>query len=252
MSSCGAGPSIAQLHLVAPTTDTIYVWFTPWRSALGVKASRITTKRRAVTGNFQCRACIQTALVRADKPDDPVLLDSQMRAGAGETCVAADTSSTAAGKMLLRYGVAYSVSSGGLGQADVELAVVDDACGAQVGSATATLATQTTDTTYFVVTGFIPALYAAYVKAALVITGLTGNFQCRLAWRAATTSTEVPGAWSTTFDTWHSANDEIGTGELQPSVGGDMWVQFAIQYSLSSGSALGAATISVAIGARKA
>ena len=252
MASCGSGPSISQQHLVAPTTDTVYTWYTPWRSALGVKSARITTKRRCVVGNFQCRPCMQVAAVRGDKPEDPVPLDSQMRAGAGEQCVAATISDTTDSKMLVRYGVAYSVSSGGLGQADVELAVVDDGCGDSLGTTSATLVTMSGTNAYFVITGWVPALTAAVVKAAIIITGLTGNFQCRLAWRAANTSTEAPGAWSDSFDAWHTSNTELCTGELQPGASTDMWVQFAIQYALSSGSSLGSATVSTTIGGRKA
>lgn len=251
MSPCRSSPSISQQRLVAPTTDTLYVWFTGWRSTLGVQNARLTTKRRAVTGNFQCRPCLQAAMVRGDVPDAPTLLDTQMRAGAGETCTAADVGGALVGRTLVRYGVAYSVSSGNLGQADVELAVVDDGCGEQIGQASVVLSALSTTDSYYVLTGWVPALLAAKVKAALVTSGIVGNFRFRLAYRKATTSTQAPGAWTTTWDAWRSAEEEVNTGELDVDAADSMWVQFAIQYALSSGSSLGSATISVGLGARK-
>lgn len=253
MGGCSSGPSSAQKHLVATSTEVVYEWFTGWRPTTGVKNVRFVLKRRAVTGSFQCRPCYQLAQVRSDNPDAPTLLDTGMTAGAGEKCVASDVALSLGGKMLVRYGVAYALSSGTTpGQADVDLTVVDDGCGDTLGSVVANLTTMTTADGYFVLTGWHPALQSAVVKAAVVQSGLSGNFQARLAYRTATTSVEVPNAWSTAWDGWRGTNGEWCTGELLPSASSDMWVQFAVQYGLSSGTTLGQGVVSVTLTARKA
>ena len=134
----------------------------------------------------------------------------------------------------------------------MNLDVSDDACGSVLGTATLALSTLTTTDAFAPVTGFVPALHAAKVKAALVVASLSGNFQCRLCYRVATTSREEPGSWSTTFDQWRSASGEYNTGDLTPASANEMWIQFGVQYSLSSGSALGQATVTTTVTGRKA
>lgn len=110
------------------------------------------------------------------------------------------------------------------------------------------LATSTADA-FFVVTGWLPALQAEKLKLALVCSSLTGNFQYRVCYRLATTSTQDPGAWTTAFDQWRTAG-EACTGMLTPAGGSDMWIQVGIQYALSSGSALGQASVSAVVAAK--
>jgi hypothetical protein len=201
-------------------------------------------------GNFQGQIAIQTANVRPEMPNAPSLLGSVQSSTTPYCTGAISVASSTAGAMWVRFGVAYNLSSGSsLGSADVTLIVSDDRCGQVAGNATNTLHTTSTRTnTYVAVTGWIPAIMANKVKAALVATALQGPIQWRLAMRTATTAPELPNAWSTTFDTWRTTAAEICTGELSTSITGDMWVQFGIQYILSSGSfgnVIVAATVAV-------
>ena len=253
VSSCSRPPADGQRHLVAtPNAVAVYEWFTPWMPATGVSNVKAVLKRRALTGNFRAQVAYQTAAVRPDLPDTPAKIGSA-QAGAGEYCTGVvDVSAGTATAGFIRYGAAIDLSAAGdPGQADVALDVTDDACGSPIGTATLALSTTTTANAFAAVTPWVPAQHAAKIRAAIVISGLSGNFQCRLAYRTAATSKEAPGAWSTTFDTWRTADGEANTGDLSPTSANEMWIQFGVQHALSSGAALGQAIVSVALTGRK-
>jgi hypothetical protein len=128
--------------------------------------------------------------------------------------------------------------------------VADDGCGGVACTGSFSLQTQTTSDSFVPLSGWLSALDAEKVKLAVVCASLSGNFQWRICYRTAPTSTQEPGAWSTSFDAFRGAG-EVCTGELSPSVAADMYVQLGIQHSLSSGSALGQATIHAVASARK-
>lgn len=251
-TSCSAPPAGGQVHVVATSTDAIYTWLTPWMLAPGASNAKCTLKRRAVTGNLQCQVAYQTAAVRTDKPDDPATIGAA-QSGAGEYCTGkVDISAGTASKTWIRFGVAASLTQAGSpGQADVSLDSATDACGQLVGTTTVSPVTYSTTNGFVPVTGWLPALAVEKLRATIVISGLVGNFQCRLAYRVATTSKETPGAWSTTFDAWRTADGEYNTGDLTPTTGSDMWVQVGLQFANSSGTAVGQATVTSAVHARK-
>ncbi len=252
MSSCGSPAATIQQALTAYSSDTVYAWFTGWRVCIGLANVDSVLKRRAVTGNFQSRPTIQFAPTRTDNPDAPTLLDSQMRAGAGEAYSTDDVTSAGASKFFYRLGVAYSLSSGTGGRADVDASFVDDKCGGPIGNYAGELTTLSDTTDVIAITAWMPARLAAKIKAALNCVDLTGNFRYRLVYRTAATSTEAPDAWDTAFDTWRSAAGEANTGELTPTITNKMWIQFGIAYGNSSGSALGRASVYAMLAGRKA
>jgi hypothetical protein len=99
---------------------------------------------------------------------------------------------------------------------------------------------------------WLPALDVEFLKAALVVTGLIGNFRCRLTYRTAETSPEVPGAWTTDFGTEYSADGEYPLSDTQlANLSGVMWVQIGLEVYLSTGSALGHANVNVALSGRR-
>lgn len=249
--ACGSDVLSGQQHLVVTSTTVLYAWYTGWILCAGMKGARMVLKNKAVTGNFQSQPCIQLAAVRADNPGG-ASTKGALTTGAGEACTGAlDLTSDTGDMFLIRFGVAYSLSSGSTaGQADVGLDVAYDQCGSLLGAYTLSLTTTTTTDAFTVLTGWVPATQASKIMAALVARSVTGNFQYRLCYRTAATSKDDPGAWSTTLHSWQGAG-ESNTGELGLTLTGVMWVQIGIQYSLSSGSTLGQATISAAIAAIK-
>lgn len=248
--SCGNAGSSSTQSCQTQSTTLAYKWFTPWGPATGLDTVIAILILTGLIGNFQAQLVIQTADVRPEAPNAPTLLGSALSSTTPYCTGAVSVSSYTAGAMWVRFGVAYNLTSGSaLGAADVTLIVSDDRCGQAAGSATNTLHTTSTATnTYVAVTGWIPAIVATKVKAALVATALQGPIQWRLAMRTATTTPEQPNAWSTTFDTWRTTAAEVCTGELATSISGAMYVQFGIQYILSGGSfgnVIVAATVAV-------
>jgi len=228
-----------------------YEWFTAWMPAIGFDSVQGVLKNKALTGNFESRMALQTAAIRADNPDTPVLLESSYQ-GSGERCstvlnVAGDTDD----KYFVRLGVAYHLSSAGNpGQADVSLELAYNACGKIIGGDVAQLFVPGTTSQYRPFTGWIPASHAAKVKAALVVLNSSANFRCQLAMRTATTSREATGSWSSNLEAlWHSGDGEFNTGEISLSNGSVFWVQFGLEYQLSSGSN-GQASVSMSVAAR--
>ena len=112
------------------------------------------------------------------------------------------------------------------------------------------MASSGSNNSYVAVTPWIPTIAAAKMRAALSITSLTGDFQCRMAYRTAETSQQSPNGWSTTFDsTWRTAG-EATTNDLTPTYSDVMWVQFGLQYNLSSGTP-GQASVACAVAVQK-
>ncbi|MBM4367604.1 MAG: hypothetical protein FJ102_15440 [Deltaproteobacteria bacterium] len=97
-----------------------------------------------------------------------------------------------------------------------------------------------------------PAIDVSKVNAAFVIAGISGNFQCQLAVRAAATSIQSPSSWSKLEGaSYRTANGETTTGELTVTAGSDMFVQFGVAFCQSTaGAAPGQATVSTAVAVR--
>jgi hypothetical protein len=249
--SCSSNIGPTQRHLVATTTGLQYEWFSAWELCNGASALKAVIKRRQSTA-FQAQLAIQLAAVRTDMPDAPIAIGN-LAAGDGETCSGiVNITSDTVDKFWIRTGVAYSATSATLGQSDVTFQASLARCGRLLTNQTVTLSTYTTTNGYHVLTGWFSALDVEIIKAAIVCTGLIGNFRCRLAYRTANTSPEVPNAWSTTLGTVISADGETPEPDTTlANMSGVMWVQLGIQYYLSTGSALGQATVSVALAGRR-
>ncbi len=242
----------AQHTLSTLTTTLSYTWYTGWVPCVGMDTVKAVIRVRNVVGNFQAQPAFQVASVRTDMPDAPVAVGSPM--GAGESCTGeANVSTDTDDKMFIRFGVAHGLSSGSaLGSADVEFEVGSVACGRIVGTSTQTLVTTSTSSVVYPIGGFLPALEVAKWKLGAVISGLTGNAQWRLCWRSATTSMEVPNAWTTTESYRSTSNTVVNTGEVATAITNDMYVQPGIELSLSSGSTPAQLTITTTLGARRA
>lgn len=213
--------------------------------------------KAASTVYFQGQVVMQVAAVRTSSPGAPILKGSvqttttntSFEYNTGELNVLADTS----GAMFVRFGVAYNFTAGqAQSQADVEIEVSGVQCGEVAGSGIWQLATTTVDDQFQAVTGFLPAILVAKVRAAAMCTSLSGNFRWRLAYRLAATSSEAPGAWAPLTDNNAPyVAGEVNTGDLAITVGSNMYVQLGILYDLSS-AGTGQASIAIAIGVRRA
>ena len=247
---------VTDLRLVSHTLETLTTSkairvYMEWMPCVGMDIVKGIIRIRNVTGNFQAQPFYQLCDVRTDKPDAPIYLGAL--SGAGESCsgesnISADT----AGKMFIRFGVAYALSSGStLGSGDVSLQITTVSCGNVQGAVTQTYFAYGTGSTVLPVTGFIPALGVAKWKIGVIVSGLTGNCQWRFVWRPATTSTEVPGAWTTTESYRNTNNVELNTGEISTSLTSEMYVQGGIEVSLSSGTTPAQVTLTTLVGFRR-
>lgn len=249
--ACVDDSGLISHSLETVTTGKAVRWYTGWKHCVGMDSLKGVIRIRNVSGNFQAQPAYQLCDVRTDKPDAPIYLGAL--AGAGESCsgesnISADT----VGKMFIRFGVAYALSSGSsLGTGDVSLQATTVACGSLIGASTQTLVAYSTGSTVLPITGFIPALNVAKWKLGVIVSGLTGNCQWRFVWRSATTSTEVPSAWTTTESYRNTNNVEVNTGEISTSVTSDMYVQGGIEVSLSSGSTPAQVTLTTLVGYRR-
>jgi len=256
--ACGGVTAERSERLVTTVTDIIYVPYVGWISALGVEKIKGALLRSASlvqgTGNHQFKLAIQVAKIRTDKPEPWKTVGPTWFDNNGEDCTQEqDISGDTDGALFVRFGIAHRLSAGtaSLGQTDCGLQVGYESCGGVIGGTTLALKTSTTEDCYSPVSGFLPAMTVDRIMASIVTTSSSGNFQCRLAYRTATASQSVPGAWSTTFDAWHAGDGEWNTGLLTPTLANDMWVQIGLQYALSSGTSPGQGTVSVLSAVRK-
>jgi len=144
-----------------------------------------------------------------------------------------------------------TLSSGeSLGEVDAALQVSYNSCGRIVGGKTQTLSTNSSTDRIISVTGWVPAIGVAKVKAAIIVACGSAYFRGKLCYRYAATVTEDPAAWQD-IDSWHS-DGEHNTGEIDIStaLADRMWVQFGLRYELSSGSDWTTGTLSAAVSVR--
>lgn len=254
---CGGLTKKVSKRLNAYSATAAQEWFTDWLPAIGLDESMFVFKARAATsGNFEAQVIMQTASVRTDEPDPTSNLGTGQTTSGGTSFSynpgVQGISASTAGKMFVRFGVAYKFASGeSQCSADVELEVSYKQCGDLVGAATHQLSTVTTDDQYVAITPWLPGILVDKVKAALIINSLTGNFRCRLAYRTAPTSKESPSGWNLVTD----ANapytaGEFCTSDLPVTVGSNMCIQFGLMYDLSAAGS-GQATVAAVIGTRR-
>ncbi len=203
--------------------------------AIGLDNVKAVLRSHAVSGNFQLRLAMQTALVRVELPEAPSTLD-QLLVGDGERCTGMiSVAESTASKFFVRFGVAYSLSSGSaLGQADVSFALSHTQCGQIVGGRSLSLASNATADAFALVTGWVPAIQVQKVKAVTVCRSLNGGFEWKLCYRTATTSKETPSAWTSLGGSYLGAG-EFDTGDVTLNVDSSMYVQFGVLYHSSSG-----------------
>ena len=253
---CGNALPPAGAHLNALSTTTAYEWLTDWLAAIGLDVAKIAFKARNISGNIQMQPCLQVALVRTDKPGSATTLGSPVTAN-GETCTGELTvSGQTGGQMYVRFGVAYSLTSGSaLGQADYAMAVQTKQCGQVSGSWSGHVdCVSATDEKIYAISGWLPSLLVDKIEVAGIIGSHAGNAQMMVCYRTATTSTEAPSAWSTSPDleaAWHTADGEFNSGELALSITTVQWVQIGLRVKNSSGSALGQMDVSTTTCVRK-
>ncbi len=251
--SCGALSSAVQKSLVCTLGITSYEWFTPWLPCTGIDKFKAVLKNKNDSGDFESQVATQFAAVRTDNPDAPSTHGSALQ-DSGEYCTGeVDISSAGSTKFYVRFGVAfkvYGVSPSVPARANVELQVAYETVGQVLAPMAAQLSTTTTANQFVAVSSWVPVLNARKVKAAVVVNSLTDNFRWQLAYRVATTSKQVPGAWSTNFQGGYNTSGEFNTGELTPSGVNDMWVQFGIQYNASA-SGNGQASVTAAVAVRR-
>jgi len=237
--ACGSLTAEFQVHPSTEIGSVTYLWLTDWMSGMGLDDVIATLKRQNADSNFSVQFCYQTAAVRVNVPDAPTLLDSAF-VNDGESCTGEESiASATAAKMWVRFGVAYkSVTADIYTQGDLALQCAYHQCGQMIGTASSELLAPDTSDYYWPVTGWLPAILAQKVKMALIVTGAHSQFKTRVAYQTAATSPEVPDAWSTTFDTWRSGDQEVCTGELSPTLTAKMWVRFGVQYACGTGTNL--------------
>ncbi len=242
-------------HLVSTSDDyELFEPFTEWVPAMGLDDVKVVWKQKAqeikTSGDFEVRPAIQTASVRTTEPDDWSTLGTAV-AGNDETCDEFDIATTTVDKFFVRFGVAYKLSTNAVqGEADVSLQVSYNSCGRIVGGKTETFSTNTVSDQMRPVTGWIPAVGVAKVKAAIIVQCGSATFRGRLTYRTADTSSENPNGW-TDIDSPHS-DGEHNTNEINiaSALIDKMWVQFGIRYDLSSSGTWTTGTISTAVSVR--
>jgi len=219
------------------STTMAYEWLSDWTSAMSVDSVKAIVECRNLTGNFECKLAYQVAAIREDNPSAPVAVGAYQSTNGAMCTGSVNISSDTASAMLVRFGVGYDLSSGSsLGTADTFLEVAYNNFGRVMGRKELTVLAPDTANYFEPLTPFLHAQHVAKVKAALIVSQSSANFQCRLAYRIANLIREAPSAWSTTWDSWHAGDGEYNTGELTPSASMDMFLQVGLQYSMSSGS----------------
>ncbi|HNC98987.1 MAG TPA: hypothetical protein PKW90_22825 [Myxococcota bacterium] len=246
--ACDNLTPVVQKHLVATTETVTYEWFTGWLPAATLTRIHVLLKSKATSGIFQVQVAMQTAVTRADDPSAPDVVGST-HTNAGEWCGSpVDVTELLEEVALVRFGVAYKVTTSGLAQGDVSLQMAYESCGRVVGTQTLALSTSSSSDSFVPVTGWLTALSAEKVRA-VVVSRAEGNFRWKLAYRTAATSVEDSGSWSPLEAEYHTVG-EVNTEDLTPTLTDVMWVQYGLLYSSSSG--LASATVSVSPTVKKA
>jgi hypothetical protein len=240
-------------------TTAICVPFTEWSPCVGVDAVQAAMILAALSmgaGSAQAQLAYQTAPVRVDNPDVWAAVPSGLTVSGSTTTSGAsssiDVSSLTAGKAWIRFGVLLSVAVGGTppAVADVTLAMANTDVGAMVGNWRGQLVATVTSDAYMAVTGWTVSLAAQKVMAAIIVASASTNFRHRLVYRVAPTMQAVPGAWTDiATEVNQSGNLERNTGRLALTLGANLFVQFGLAYSSSSGTSV--ADVQVSVGARR-
>ena len=261
MAGCTNTSQPKTLRLHATNTTEQFEAFTGFLAAVGLDAARFTLKRKSVSTagtapTLTFKIAYRIAQNRADNPGAWNVIAGFSTTGAGEDLIDVNCASITAGQAFIQWGVSYTL--GGTaptdGQADVELTITTQTCGASAGTRSEDLTSfNTTTNTFVAISGWLPTLGVQAVVTFFTICGIAGNLRLQLCYRTATTSTQSAGAWTLLEGTnYRSTDGETTTGEIALSLSTVMWVQFGIAYSQSSaGSAPGKASVTTSCWTRR-
>lgn len=202
-----------------------------------------------MVNTLKWQLAVQYADVRPDQPGAWSTLDAE-QSTATERC-ASGISLSYASRFYVRFGVAYrSGTNGTQASADLSLRVTFNSCGQVLGAGAQRLTAVSTTEGFWPVTGWMPSVAAAKVKAAFSGSAFVGTgFRYQLAQQKAATSVESPGAWAAIEAGWRTNDGAGNTGELTLSYSSQAWTRFGVAYSVSSGS-YGQGDVAVAIAVR--
>jgi len=246
-----------QHHLITSAATDSIQYFTEWMPAIGMEDALATLKLANVSGGFRATVVVQTAAVRADKPDAPTLIGSIANQTSDDefffSAATVGIGTLVEGKAWVRFGVAYDVSSTpAVGQADVTLQLAIRQCGSMLAPWTGTLSTVTSEDGFVAITGWLPALAVVDFQATIVLSSKVGAIRLKLTYRTAETSPEAADTWDPTgLGNDLSADGETTQGALAPTTTGKMWIQLGIRFDLTSGT-YAQADVAALIGIRSA
>jgi len=237
--SCGRLTKEVQKSLAAvSTSEEAYVWFTDWIPCTGVDYAYTVMRIAALNGNFKARAVYQTATVRTNKPNGPTT-DDGWEQTEGAYFHDFDLTAVTDDYFFIRFGVECLGHTSTLGSADVSLQVSYRAKGTHRGSMSKNLVALDVAANLVqqeILTGWMPAIEASKFNVAYVVSEADANFQFRFAYQTAATTIESPSSWTAVDGgTWNTTGDqEDNLNEETLSLGSNMWVRFALEYSCSS------------------
>lgn len=178
-------------------SELIYVPMSMWGPAIGldaVMAAIIVSAMAATGGNLvKVQRALQTAEVRVDLPDAWAVVNGGLtvvRENRGPSAEL-DVSALTAGKAWVRWGVAVFMDTGDTGpaSADVTLSMATVSMGKMIGTWKGRLTATSGSDVFVAVTGFVPALWAQTVMAAMTVASASSSFRYRLVYRVAATMT---------------------------------------------------------------
>jgi hypothetical protein len=248
-----------QVH--PPRTERLSSWgatavatpFTEWIPCVAIDTIQVAMIMAALatagTGAV-AQLAYQTATVRVDNPDawasipGGLSLSSAMGNASGSITISGVT----AGKTWIRFGILFSASGTAPAAADVSLALSYVDLGGMLGSWRGPLTATVANDSFMAVTGWVPALLAQQVMAAVQVAAATAGFQHKLVYRLATYSQNLAGSW-VAAEANVGGNCERNTGRLPLTLGANMWIQLGIAWSTSGATAT--ADVAISIGARR-
>lgn len=254
--SCGGstGQSFKRLNALSPTFA--YEWYTGWMSCVGLDTIMATIVGRACSSDhLQLQLVQQTAQVRTDDPNPPVLkgsIVSPTSGSADSNSTILDISGDTGPAAFVRWGIAYRYASGqSQASGDVGLEIGYVRCGELVGAGTWQLDSSTTSMRYIPVSDWLVRVLVDEVKLISLLTNLTGPLQYRLVYRTVATDKANPSAWQNVTDSNAPYGvGDVNTGDLPVSLGQNMLVQFGIGYQLGA-AGQGQGTLAAAVGIRR-
>lgn len=182
------------------STDDGFWPITGWFYAQGVDSVRSILKSLAESGLFQARMAVQYATATPDITgtggrDDWTVLGSY---NVDEGMWTQEASLTTTGKMYFRIGICFSLTGGAaLAQADVRSRASFRDVAKVLAKGATQLPVSSTAVIYIPFGAFVGAHGLDAIRAALLVTGVTGaNYRSQLAYRTADIDEKNPNAWA--------------------------------------------------------